>query len=132
VERVSRLPGRQKTWLIRRFAYHENQKSGGFQMVASNKKNTTKRNIKKVPPQKVFWCQDGQVFEDLGQLIIGFDLMSDETYLFHANDSKNDFSCWIADVIEDQPLAKKIKKARSKKEAKAIAESELAGYDDYN
>ena len=68
----------------------------------------------------MFWCHDGQVFHDINDLIVGFDMMTDETFLYHANDDKNDFSCWIMDVIGDSDLGKEIKKAKSRKQAKEI------------
>jgi hypothetical protein len=89
---------------------------------AAIKKNGSKKYLTKVPETLVFWCHDGQVFNDLEQLIAGFDLMSEETFMYHANEDKNDFSCWIIDVIGDEALAKDIKKAKSKTEARKITQ----------
>lgn len=86
------------------------------------KKTGSKKYLEKVPETLVFWCRDGQVFNDLDQLMSGFDLMSDDTFMFHANEGKNDFSCWILDVIGDGDLAKDIKKAKNKTEAKKITQ----------
>jgi hypothetical protein len=86
------------------------------------KKNGAKKILTKVPEAMVFWCHDGQIFNDLDELIAGFDLMTDETFIYHANENKNDFSCWIIDVIGDQILADDIKKARNKTEAKKITQ----------
>ena len=85
-------------------------------------KQASKKFLEKVPETMAFWCHDGQIFDDLERLIMGFDLMSEETFIFHANDDKNDFSCWIIDVIGDGELAKDIKKAKSKTEAKQITQ----------
>ncbi len=89
---------------------------------AEVKKNGPKKYLKKVPETMVFWCHDGQLFNDLDQLMAGLDMMSEETFMFHANEDKNDFSCWIVDVIGDEKLAKDIKKAKSKSEAKKITQ----------
>ena len=86
------------------------------------KKNGAKKIVTKVPEAMVFWCHDGQIFNDLDQLIAGFDLMTDETFMYHANENKNDFSCWIIDVIGDKTLGDDIKKAKNKTEAKKITE----------
>jgi hypothetical protein len=86
------------------------------------KKTGSKKYLAKVPETMVFWCHDGQVFNDLDQLIQGFDLMSDDTFMYHANEDKNDFSCWILDVIGDADLSEVIKKARTKADAKKITE----------
>ena len=89
---------------------------------AEVKKQGSKNHLEKVPETMVFWCHDGQIFDDLEKLMLGFDLMSDETFMFHANDYKNDFSCWIIDVIGDGELAEDIKKAKNKTEAKKITQ----------
>lgn len=89
---------------------------------AAIKKKDSQKFMEKVPERMVFWCHDGQIFDDLERLMLGFDLMSDETFLYHANEDKNDFSCWIIDVIGDAELAKDIKKAANKTEAKKITQ----------
>jgi hypothetical protein len=86
------------------------------------KKSGSKKYLAKVPEATVFWCHDGQVFDGLDRLITGFDLMSDETFFYHANEEKNDFSCWIIEVIGDAKLGNDIKKAKNKKEAKQMAQ----------
>ena len=86
------------------------------------KKSGSKKYLAKVPETTVFWCHDGQVFDCLNRLITGFDLMTEETFLYHANEEKNDFSCWIVDVIGDKKLGTDIKKAKNKKEAKQMAQ----------
>jgi hypothetical protein len=77
-----------------------------------------KKYLSRVPEANVFWCHDGQVFRDIHDLLTGFEVMSDETYLYHANEDKNDFACWIVDVIGDNELGKDLKKAKTRHEAK--------------
>ena len=86
------------------------------------KKNGSKKYLAKVPDNMVFWCHDGQVFNDIEDLIEGFDVMSDDIFEYHANEDKNDFACWIMDVIGDETLSKDIKKARNKSEAKKVTQ----------
>ena len=86
------------------------------------RKSGSKKYLEKVPAEVVFWCHDGQIFNDLDQLLVGFDLMSDETYSYHVNEDKNDFSCWVLDVIGDGELATGLKKAKTKTEAKKITQ----------
>ena len=78
--------------------------------------------LAKVPEEVVFWCHDGQVFRDLNDLMCGFDLMTEDTFCYHANEEKNDFSCWIVDILGDEELAKDVKKAKTPKQAKKITE----------
>jgi hypothetical protein len=74
----------------------------------------------KVPECNVFWCHDGQVFHDMLDLVSGFDVMSDETFWYHANDQKNDFVCWIVDVIGDVDLGEQLKKVKNRQKAKEV------------
>jgi hypothetical protein len=93
---------------------------------AEPRKIGSKKYLEKVPETLVFWCHDGQIFSDLEQLLDGFDRMSEEIFMYHANEDKNDFSCWILDVIGDDTLAKDIIKAKSKTEAKKITQQRYA------
>jgi hypothetical protein len=93
---------------------------------AAVKRTGSKKYLTKVPEMTVFWCHDGQIFDDLEHLMAGFDRMSEETYMYHANEDKNDFSCWIIDVIGDVELAQTIKKAKNKVEAKKITQQRYA------
>jgi hypothetical protein len=81
-------------------------------------KAQTEKYLAKVPEAYVFWCHDGQIFRDIEDLINGFDLMSDDIFFFHANDEKNDFSCWIADIIGDSDLAEEVKQTKTRHQAK--------------
>jgi hypothetical protein len=85
-------------------------------------KNKTEKYLAKVPETFVFWCHDGQVFREVKDLLNGFDLMSDETYWYHANSEKNDFSCWIVDVIGDVELAAEVKNAKTRHQAKKVTQ----------
>jgi hypothetical protein len=71
---------------------------------AKAKKQTDKR-LQKVPAEYVFWCHDGRVFSDLAELAEGLAAMSDETFTYHSNAEKHDFSNWIRDIIADELLA---------------------------
>jgi hypothetical protein len=93
--------------------------------VGSVKKATTskkaaapaRKSLKKAPPEYVFWCRDGSTFSDLLELAEGLRIMSDETFAFHANPDKNDFSNWIRDIIEDRELADELLLVTSRPEA---------------
>lgn len=58
-----------------------------------------------VPEDKVFWVQDGRVLKNLADLEAALKEMSEETFRYHLNESKNDFSNWVRDVIGDEKLA---------------------------
>lgn len=73
----------------------------------------------------VFWCHDGKVFKNLYELRDGLRNMSEETYRYHVNQEKNDFSNWVRDVIRDEKLAKDLKKAKNKEDAAKIVENRI-------
>jgi hypothetical protein len=73
--------------------------------------------LAKVPEEKVFWCNDGQIFRDLEALAEGLDRMSDETFSYHCNEAKNDFSIWVLEVIGDGDLAKNLKTSNNRQQA---------------
>jgi hypothetical protein len=70
-----------------------------------------------VPEDKVFWCSDGRVMKNLTELEKALLEMSDETFRYHANESKNDFSNWIQDVIGDVQLADDLRRNATRPEA---------------
>jgi hypothetical protein len=82
------------------------------------KKAENKKKLEKVPETVIFWCNDGQIFRDLNDLMNGFDNMSEVTFAYHLNDIKNDFSCWVMDIIGDQTLAQDLKSVKTKDQAK--------------
>jgi hypothetical protein len=81
-------------------------------------KSQKAKYLAKVPEAYVFLCHDGQIFRDLNDLVNGFEAMSDEIFAYHCNEDKNDFACWITDIIGDNELAAKLKDTRTKSQAK--------------
>lgn len=75
------------------------------------------RLLEKVPAEYIFWCHDGSVFTDVNELAAGFMNMSDETFDYHSNLEKHDFSNWIRDVIGDEELADNLARATSRLQA---------------
>jgi hypothetical protein len=99
---------------------HKMAEKGNTAQPKTTPKTKTQKYLAKVPEANVFWCHDGQVFRDINDLLNGFDLMSDETFGYHARVEKNDFSCWIEDIISDGELAQKLKQAKTRDEAKKV------------
>jgi hypothetical protein len=89
--------------------------SGGVKMVTK----VAEIYLQPVLQEKVFWCRDGKVLASIDELYVALDGMSEETYSYHANSGKNDFSKWIRDVIGDKMLADNLEKVLLKDEAKA-------------
>ena len=69
------------------------------------------RFLASVPEEYVFWCCDGRVFRNMRDLGEALATMAGETFTYHANEQKNDFSNWVRDVIGDKKLAQAIAKS---------------------
>ncbi len=80
-------------------------------------KKPAKKLLAKVPAEYVFWCHDGSVYTDIYDLLEGLQTMSDETFAYHSNLEKHDFSNWIRDIIEDAELADALAMVSSRPEA---------------
>ena len=81
------------------------------------------RRLADVPDEKRFWCHDGKLIRNLGELEKALTDMSDETFHYHAGEGRSDFSNWIREVVGDNRLAKDVSKAKSRIQAsKAVAQ----------
>jgi hypothetical protein len=83
---------------------------------ASVKKRPARKQVK-APPEYVFWCHDGSVYNDLDELAAGLMAMSDETFAYHSNQEKHDFSNWVRDILEEDQLADALAEATCRLEA---------------
>jgi len=72
------------------------------------------RRLGDVPDGKHFWCHDGKLIKNLGELEKALNDMSDETFHYHLSEGRNDFSNWIRDVVGDNKLANDLSKAKSR------------------
>ena len=70
-----------------------------------------------VPEEKIFWSHDGQIFRNLKELAQGLNNMNDETYMYHVNGNRNDFTNWIRDVVGDQEMANDLEKTLTRSDA---------------
>ena len=85
-----------------------------------------RRFLADVPEEYVFWCNDGQAFKNLRELNHGLNTMTDETFAYHVNMEKNDFSNWVRDIIGDYELAKELEKVRDRSKAAKIVSQRVA------
>ena len=80
-------------------------------------KSRLEKPMVKSPARDVFRCHDGSVFTSLRELAEGFVAMSDETFAYHSNSERQDFSNWVKDVIGDELLANELSNADSRLQA---------------
>lgn len=79
-----------------------------------------------VPEEKRFYCHDGRLLNNMEELVSALNVMSDDTFHYHVNESKNDFSNWIADVIGDDKLAADLRKVTSRDETAKVVAARVA------
>ena len=86
-------------------------------------KEEANRRLGAVPDEKRFWCRDGKLVKNLGELGRALNDMGDETFQYHSGEGRNDFSNWVRDVVGDEKLANDLSKAKSRIQAsKAVAQ----------
>ena len=81
------------------------------------------RLLARVPEEHVFRCCDGRVLRDMKELEEALTSMTDETFAYHSNEAKRDFSNWVKDIIGDGKLARDLAKSQNRSQAaKSVAE----------
>jgi hypothetical protein len=69
------------------------------------------------PEEKRFWCHDGRYLKSLDELKDALEKMSEDTFLYHTNENKTDFSNWVKDVIGDEKLSRDLLKCTTQTQA---------------
>jgi hypothetical protein len=76
-----------------------------------------------VVDDKQFWCHDGHYLKNLQELETALEQMTEDTFSYHVNEKKSDFSNWVRDVIGDEKLSRDLRKSVTKtRAAKSVAE----------
>jgi hypothetical protein len=76
-----------------------------------------------VEPHHEFVLSNGMHINNLQQLADELKSMDRTVYNNHVNDKKNDFSCWVKDVMGLEKLAKNLKSAQSKEHMSRLIET---------
>jgi len=86
-------------------------------------KTVAEKLLADVPQEKRFWCSDGRALRNLPELETALKGMSEETFRYHSNETKSDFSNWVYDVIGDEKLARDLRKSTTQTQAaKSVAD----------
>jgi hypothetical protein len=80
-------------------------------------KKVAEKMLGEVPWNEQFICSDGRVLKSLSELEAALKEMSEETYLYHSNEVKSDFSNWVYDVIGDEKLSRELRKSTTRTQA---------------
>ena len=107
------------------------EQNGAAEVKATGEKRpyeviAVKKLFTEAHPSNHFFVSDGSVIKNVVELIDALEKMHEDTYKFHANEEKNDFSSWVKDVFGEHNLAENLKSAASKADAQlAVAKSLL-------
>jgi hypothetical protein len=86
-------------------------------------KSVAKERLGDVSQEKQFWCCDERYVKNLPELKAALEQMTEETFRYHSNETKNDFSNWVRDVIGDEKLSRDLQKSTTREQAaKSVAE----------
>ena len=80
-------------------------------------KEITGKMLGEVPNGKQFYRANGRVLKNLPELELALKEMSEETFCYHSNETKSDFSNWVRDVIGDEKLSRDLQKSTSRTRA---------------
>jgi hypothetical protein len=85
-------------------------------------KSVAEKRLGDVDHDKQFWCHDGHYLKNLRELESALEQMTEETFRYHANEAKSDFSNWVRDIIGDEKLSRDLKKSATRAQAaKSVA-----------
>jgi hypothetical protein len=89
-------------------------------------KSSAKKLLADAPEDKRFWVSDGRSLRNMAELEAALKQISDETYSYHVNEEKCDFSTWVRDVIGDDELANSLESATTRTQAARYVSNRLA------
>jgi hypothetical protein len=85
-------------------------------------KSVAEKRLGEVSQEKRFWCHDGRYLKNLQELEDALEQMTEETFRYHVNETKSDFSNWVRDVIGDEKLSRDLEKSATRAQsAKSVA-----------
>ncbi len=73
----------------------------------------TVRRFIEAPEGKRFLLSDGRILKDVKELADALEHMSDDVFRHHVNESRNDFSNWTRDILQEKELAEDLQKLDS-------------------
>ena len=80
-------------------------------------RDEAKKLLSNVPDRCVFRCCDGRVIRNIRELGKTVAHMPDDSFRYHANQDKNDFSRWVKETVGDEILARHLNRAVDKQQA---------------
>jgi hypothetical protein len=86
-------------------------------------KSVAEERLGDASQEEQFWCHDGRYLKSLEELEVALEQMTEETFRYHSNEAKSDFSNWVRDVIGDEKLSRDLQKSTTQAQAaKSVAD----------
>ena len=79
-----------------------------------------KRLLSRVNPDNYFKVANGTIIKSLMELDNSLENMGEETFRYHVNDYRNDFTTWIRDTIKDEELANQLLLTKDKSRTQVL------------
>lgn len=80
-------------------------------------KEEARKYLSDTSPEQCFWVNNGPILKSIEDLANYAPGMPDETFHYHVNSEKNDFSSWIKEAIGDRKLADELLSSKSRDSA---------------
>jgi len=88
-------------------------------------KLVAEKRLGNVENDKQFWCHDGQSLKNLQELETALEQMTEETFRYHVNETKSDFSNWVRDVVGDDKLSRDLRASVTRDRAVRIVAARI-------
>ncbi|HLD97572.1 MAG TPA: hypothetical protein VI934_04465, partial [Candidatus Nanoarchaeia archaeon] len=75
-----------------------------------------------VEPELALWLSNGLIARNLKELAVALKKMSAKEYKEYADSQKNEIAEWIREILNDERLARQLKKAKNKIQATKLVE----------
>ena len=80
-----------------------------------NKRHEDRKKVyMNAPENKEFYAANGAVIRNLFELSDAVEHMDEHTFSHHVNESNNDFSSWVRDVVGEHALADRLNQSKDK------------------
>ena len=89
-------------------------------------KEEAKNYLREVYSEQCFWVNNGPVLKNMEELANALATISDETYGYHVNGERNDFSKWVNDILGDKKLANELLSSKNRQSASKKVKERLS------
>ena len=95
---------------------------------SASKRKKNKKPLVVAVGDRYFWVNGGPVIKDLLELRNVMLDISKEQFIYHVNNTKNDFAVWVEEVLQDKKCADNIRKSKTISEMVKNIEKALKEY----